>query len=98
MAMLLDHFVNHIPLRIAGPSSLSFPTTIYDKTCRMCANLERAPRQILFTSLENKGFRFGKAIAGYKGVTNKVQAQRESVDSPFASLQPVTLPEPSEIL
>jgi hypothetical protein len=45
-----------------------------------------------------RAFGFGKAIALSKGVTNKKQAQREVVDSPFGSLQPVTLPEPSQFL
>jgi hypothetical protein len=51
-----------------------------------------------FTLLKMMGLQFGKAIALEMGVTNMKQAQREAIDSPCASLQPVTSLKSSELL
>jgi hypothetical protein len=44
------------------------------------------------------GLYFGETIACDESVTHKEQAQREAIDSPFGSFQPVTSPKPSESL
>jgi hypothetical protein len=72
--------------------------SILDKDVPASASFAREAWAAPLGLLEIIGLHFGETIASDESVTHKEQAQREAIDSPFGSFQPVTSPKPSESL